>query len=77
MKTMVISKFKAQCIAVLKEASRTREPVLITLRGHPLARVEPVSEGPLPRRFGALRGRMRIKGDIVHSDFPEDWEPPA
>ena len=74
MKTMVISQFKAQCIAVMKEAQRTHEPVLVTRRGHPLARVEPVYDDPPPRKFGALKGRMRIKGDLVHGDFDTDWE---
>ena len=72
---MIISEFKAKCIAVLKEAQRTREPVLVTRRGHPLARVEPVYDDPPPRKLGALKGRMRIVGDIVRSDFDADWEP--
>ncbi len=75
MKTMIISEFKAKCIAVLKEAQRTHEPVLVTRWGHPLARIEPVYDDPPPREFGALRGRMRIKGDIVKSDFDREWEP--
>jgi len=73
MKTMIVSQFKAQCIAVLKEAQRTHEPVLVTRRGHPLARIEPVCESP-PRKFGALKGQMRIKGDIVHASFDGEWE---
>ncbi len=72
MKTMIISEFKAKCIAVLKEAQRTHEPVLVTRWGHPLARIEPVYDDPPPRKFGALRGRMRIKGDIVKSDFDRE-----
>jgi prevent-host-death family protein len=74
MKTMVISQFKAKCIAVMKEAQRSHEPVLVTWRGHPLARIEPVYDNPAPRRFGTLKKRMRIKGDIVHADFADDWE---
>ncbi|MDE0837927.1 MAG: type II toxin-antitoxin system prevent-host-death family antitoxin [Kiritimatiellae bacterium] len=74
MKTMIISEFKAQCIAVMKEAQRTREPVLVTRRGHPIARIEPVYDNPPPRKFGTLKGRMRIKGDIVHADFGDEWE---
>ncbi|MDA0347614.1 MAG: type II toxin-antitoxin system Phd/YefM family antitoxin [Verrucomicrobia bacterium] len=74
MKTILISEFKARCIAILKEAQRTREPVLVTRRGHPLARIEPVYDNPPPRKFGALKSRMRIKGDIVHSDFDSEWE---
>lgn len=71
---MLISQFKAQCIAVLKEAQRTREPILVTRRGRPIARIEPVVEGLADRRFGALKGQMRVKGDLVGVDFDEDWE---
>ncbi|MDA1088529.1 MAG: type II toxin-antitoxin system prevent-host-death family antitoxin [Verrucomicrobia bacterium] len=71
---MILSQFKAQCIAVLKEAQRTREAVLVTRRGKPLARIEPIVEGIPAPKFGALKGRMRIKGDIVQADFDSDWE---
>jgi prevent-host-death family protein len=77
MKTMVISEFKAKCIAVLKEAQRTHEPILVTRRGHPLARIEPVFDDPPPRRLGTLRGHIVIKGDIVGADFDGDWEVPV
>ena len=42
MKTMVISDFKAKCIAVLKNAQHDGEPLMITWHGHPLAKVVPV-----------------------------------
>ena len=71
---MIISKFKAECIAVLKEAQRTHEPVIVTRRGRPIARIEPVYDNVPERKFGALKGQMRIKGDIVHSDFDTEWE---
>mgnify|MGYP006304208481 CR=1 FL=1 len=74
---MIISRFKAQCIAVIREAQRTHEAVLITRRGRPVARVEPVYDEAATRKLGALKGRMRIKGDIVHADFEDDWEHPA
>lgn len=74
MKTVILSTFKANCIALLREAQKTAEPIIVTRRGRPLARIEPVSEpGPM-RRFGRQRGRLRIKGDIVHADFSADWE---
>ena len=65
MKTMIISEFKAKCIAVMKHAQQTNEPVLVTLRGRSLARIEPVSDKPAPRKLGALRGWMKINGDII------------
>ncbi len=74
MKTIMISDFKARCISILKEAQRRHEPILITRRGHPLARIEPVYDNPPLRKFGTLQRRMRIKGDIVHADFDHEWE---
>lgn len=74
MKKLLISEFKAKCIAVLREAQRTGEPVLITRRGRAIARIEPIMEGEPSRRLGVLRGRMRIKGDIVEVDTTQDWD---
>jgi prevent-host-death family protein len=74
MKTMVVSDFKAKCIAVLREAQRSGEPLLVTRRGRPLARIEPISEAATERRLGLYQGRMRIRGDIVHGTSEGDWE---
>ena len=74
MKNMVISDFKAKCIAVLKTAQHDGEPITITWHGHPIARVEPILDTAAPRKFGALKGMLRIKGDIVHTDSSADWE---
>jgi prevent-host-death family protein len=76
MKTIVVSEFKAKCIAVLREAQRTGEPILVTRRGRPLARVEPVAANATERRLGVHRGRMTFKRgvDLVHAGSEEDWE---
>lgn len=74
MKTVILSTFKANCIALLREAQRTSQPIIVTRRGKPLARIEPLHEPSPTRRLGTQRGRMRIKGDIVHADFAADWE---
>jgi prevent-host-death family protein len=72
MKTVLISEFKAKCIQMLKDVQKNRKPLLVTLRGEPIARVEPVARGK-KRQLGALKGRMIIKGDIIKSDFDKDW----
>ncbi len=72
MKTVLISEFKARCIKMLKEVQKNGKPLLVTLRGEPIARVEPVAKGK-KRQLGALKGRMIIKGDIMKSDFEKDW----
>ncbi len=72
MKTVLVSEFKAKCIQMLKDVQKSGKPLLVTLRGRPLARVEPVAKSK-KRVLGALKGRMSIKGDIIKSDFDKDW----
>jgi len=74
MKTMAVSEFKAKCIAVLRAAQRSGEPLLVTRRGRPLARIEPISDQVSERRLGLYRGRMRIRGDVVHATSADDWD---
>jgi len=74
MKTVVISEFKAKCIAFLREAQQTGESILVTRRGQPIARVEPVREDRSERPLGVFRGRMKVRGDIVQTDSSADWE---
>lgn len=74
MKTLLISEFKTHCIAEIGEACRTGEPIVVTRRGKPIARVEPIVEKKPERVFGGMRDEMEIKGDIVNTDFGDDWE---
>lgn len=74
MRTIVISEFKAKCIAVLKEVERSGEPVVVTLRGRPMARVEPLSRVGHGKQLGSLKGTMRIRRDLVRADSSADWE---
>ena len=73
MKTILISEFKAKCIGLLKEVQKTKKPLVVTLRGKPLARVEPIVQPKKRVRLGALKGWMEIKGDIIHSNMEKDW----
>ena len=66
-KTMLISEFKAKCIAVLKEVERSGEAVVVTLRGRPMARVEPLAAGTHCKQLGTLKGSMRIRRDTSAS----------
>ena len=75
MTTLLISEFKAKCLAVLDRVHTDGETVLITRRGKPLAKVVPVT-GPVAgqRTLGALAGEAPSKGDLVHVGFEGDWE---
>ena len=74
MKTMGAAKFKAQCLAVMDEVQARREPVLITKKGVPVAKLEPIGqeEDALARyRIGGIE----IIGDILSpTTDPDDWE---
>jgi antitoxin (DNA-binding transcriptional repressor) of toxin-antitoxin stability system len=74
MKSMTISEFKSKCIAVLKEAQRSGKGLIVTWRGQPLARVEPITRTSGKRKLGTFRGRMTITGNLVSIDSSADWE---
>ena len=74
MKTMLVSEFKAKCIAVLKDVQRTGEPIVVTLRGQPMVRVLPFTDGAHGKRLGLLKGSMRLRRDLVRVDTTADWE---
>jgi prevent-host-death family protein len=72
-KTISVTEFKTRCLAVGAEVHSTREPVLITKRGKPLARLVPAGK---PDKFiGRLKGIFKIVGDIESPVVPpEAWE---
>ena len=74
MKTMLVSEFKAKCIATLKEVHRSREPLVVTLRGKPLVTIQPVGDVPHGKLLGGLKGKMTIHVDLVHSESTDDWD---
>jgi prevent-host-death family protein len=49
------------------------EGIIITRRGVPVARILPFAETK-PNRFGVCKGMMKVKGDIINTDFSDDWE---
>jgi prevent-host-death family protein len=74
MKTMAAGKFKAQCLKVMDEVNLTREPVVITKKGRPVAKLVP-SDPPAEYFFGSLAGIIEIVGDIESpAEPPEAWE---
>ena len=79
MQTMLVSDFKAKAIATLKRVKLTGEPVLVTLRGKPLAEVVPVrlKGGGKGVRVGAGRGlikRRPSEEELVRGGFASEWE---
>ena len=74
MKTMAISEFKANALRAVSRVASSKEGIIITKRGKPLAQVLPYvapDQVPVP---GLLADTLVSQGDIV-SPFPGDmWE---
>ena len=71
---MPAGEFKARCLAVMEEVSKTREPVVITKRGKPVAKLVPAEKSERPF-IGRLEGNVRITGNIESPIEPRDaWE---
>jgi prevent-host-death family protein len=74
MKIMPAGQFKARCLKVMDDVQSTREPVVITKKGRPVAKLVPAEE-PSDDFLGKLSGTMRIVGDITQpAEDPEAWE---
>jgi prevent-host-death family protein len=71
--------FKAKCLHLLDEVQQSRQAIVITKRGKPVARLVPLDEEP-PAIFGRMKGTVKILGDIVgptgekwFAESGDDW----
>jgi prevent-host-death family protein len=69
MKKVAAAKFKEQCLSILDHLEP--EGIVITKHGRPVARLLP-AERASANLIGALRGRIRVKGDIQSTGVK--WE---
>ena len=67
METLPASKFKQQCLSLLDNLDP--QGIVITKRGKPVARVIPVSTD-CAELIGSMKGRIKIKGDILSTGVP-------
>lgn len=74
MKTVSLSEFRNHPQGVLERLRRTRESVVLTKRGKPVARMFPYGQGGKPMPLGALRHRLIRIGDIVSPLDATEWE---
>jgi prevent-host-death family protein len=74
MKAIPAGQFKARCLRIMDEVRATREPVLITKKGRPVAKLVPADNQP-DDIFGCLKDKIKIVGDIESPITPlEDWD---
>jgi prevent-host-death family protein len=70
MKSVAISEFKAHCLTLLEDVARTGEPILVTKRGKPLARVTPSGNTDALSPQDTLHGTVEILGDVLEPLIP-------
>jgi prevent-host-death family protein len=74
MKKIPAGEFKARCLALMDDVRKTREPVVITKRGKPVAKLVPADDAG-QEFIGRLKGVIRSVGDIESPiESPEAWE---
>jgi prevent-host-death family protein len=70
-KKIAAGEFKARCLTLMEDVRSTREPLVITKRGKPVAKLVPADEDK-DDFIGRLEGVFRVVGDI---ESPIDgWE---
>jgi prevent-host-death family protein len=73
MKQMPAGKFKTHCLSVMDDVNASGEPVVITKRGKPVAKVVPAGSKN-KNLFGFMAGEFKIVGDIESPVVPpEQW----
>jgi prevent-host-death family protein len=71
MKKIAAGEFKARCLTLMEDVRSTREPLVITKRGKPVAKLVPADDEK-DDFIGRLEGVFRVVGDI---ESPiDEWE---
>ncbi len=74
MKKISAAAFKTHCLSIMEDVRKTRNPILITKRGCPVAKLVPVDTGR-DDFLGRLEGIVKITGDIESPIEPaESWK---
>ena len=73
MNMLSISEFKAKALAIVAQVADTGEPVVVTKRGKPIAKVIPFSAETKPLQPGRMQGTVLQEDDIVSPMGAEMW----
>jgi prevent-host-death family protein len=65
------AQFKAECLKLMDLVEKTREPIVITKHGRPVAQLAPISTDT-HSLFGYMKDTMKIEGDVMAS-VEEKW----
>ena len=69
------TEFKAKCLQLLDQVSRTGERIQVTKRGKVVAELGPYGDGGRSHALpGFAKGKIRILGDIISPIEDVPWE---
>ena len=68
---IAISQFKAHCLEIIEKLQTDHQPVIITKRDKPIAKVVPLDNQKVSI-FGLLKHKAEIKGNII-DPIDEKW----
>ena len=71
-KEVPASEFKNSCLQLIDRVGQTREEIVVTKYGRPVAKLVAFDEGKAPL-FGHLAGSITIHGDVVAS-LSVEWD---
>lgn len=73
MSTIAAGEFKSKCLHILDEVKKTREPVTVTKRGKPVAKVVPIPAEP-GSSYGMAKGTLLYADDDDLLSTGEVWD---
>ena len=71
-KEIAAGEFKAKCLQLMDSVQKTKNSILITKRGKPVAKLVPV-DGETIDFYGCMQGSIKIVGDIM-APIDAQWE---
>ena len=71
-KTVAAAEFKAHCLALLEEVRQTRESLVVTRHGKPVAEISPYVHRSTQAE-NPLKGSILFQGDLI-SPLDEQWD---
>lgn len=73
--TVAVSELKTHCLRLVEKVARERRAIVVTKRGKPIARLEPIGDIPADDPLARLRGTLISGGDCI-ADFDTglEWE---
>ena len=74
MGTIPAGVFKAKCLEIMDEVERTKEEVIVTKYGRPVAKLVPVQAGRPSPLFGRAKGTVIHVTDDAFKPEPELWD---